>query len=444
MQSCSSKLRLLLAREERTESCTMLRLAFRSAGHIANHETPRGLTRTLTLLSHPFTENSRPCSFLYSFSATWLPSALPSNWHPEVRASPLADQGKMSHVPARFILAEHLSTLVLGRDPFHWLTEGLPVHVASSPAGRGVFSCRQLAAGELIHWAAPVVAHPKLECTKKVCYACLGPLPIRQPEDIFDFTPKKKELVERGVEDLGEKEESEGEREGDGLHAHFCSTECRQVAWEQFYRVESAADWSCLNSHCQIGGLKFLLLARRFACMVLSKSISSNALRPLCFLEIKGKFPEQWVDEHRLLVEALKGSKQFPSSELEFLSIEWYGFFVARCHLNAFKIAISPPLIGQSLLEATIAAVEGEGDIGTAVYMLPSLYNHDCDPNVDIMWPNNDSSAQLTARRNIEAGEELRITYLDASMGRRARQSFLAEAYGFVCDCPRCQDEATS
>lgn len=40
----------------------------------------------------------------------------------------------------------------------------------------------------------------------------------------------------------------------------------------------------------------------------------------------------------------------------------------------------------------------------------------------------------------LNIGEELRITYIDTSMVRDMRQSFLEENYGFTCNCSRCRD----
>ncbi|KAJ0714767.1 putative [histone H3]-lysine(4) N-trimethyltransferase chromatin remodeling SET family [Helianthus annuus] len=59
------------------------------------------------------------------------------------------------------------------------------------------------------------------------------------------------------------------------------------------------------------------------------------------------------------------------------------------------------------------------------------------DPNTHIVWVEN-VEARLKALREIEAGEELRICYIDASMDRDARQNLLSNGFGFECNCPRC------
>lgn len=49
-----------------------------------------------------------------------------------------------------------------------------PIRVLlTESAGRGVFATRRIGAGELIHTAKPVVAHPSLSKIHSVCYFCL-------------------------------------------------------------------------------------------------------------------------------------------------------------------------------------------------------------------------------------------------------------------------------
>lgn len=119
-----------------------------------------------------------------------------------------------------------------------------------------------------------------------------------------------------------------------------------------------------------------------------------------------------------------------------FLTKKWYVDVLARIRINAFRIE----LVGGSyedLLISAAASVASEAAVGNAVYMLPSFYNHDCDPNTHILWIEN-VDARLKALCDIEEGEELRICYIDASMEHEARQSLLFDGFGFRCCCPRC------
>lgn len=117
------------------------------------------------------------------------------------------------------------------------------------------------------------------------------------------------------------------------------------------------------------------------------------------------------------------------------LTQEWYTGVLARIRINAFRIE----LVGgyEDLLSLAAACVEAEAAVGNAVYMLPSFYNHNCDPNTHIIWINN-ANARLKALRDVEPDEELRICYIDASMDHEARQTLLYQGFGFICNCTRC------
>jgi SET and MYND domain-containing protein len=73
--------------------------------------------------------------------------------------------------------------------------------------------------------------------------------------------------------------------------------------------------------------------------------------------------------------------------------------------------------------------------------VLPSLANHVCDPNLDAVWLDGDATITLRARRDIAAGEELRITYIDSTVPVAERRETLRFGYGFDCACPACTEE---
>ncbi|KAK4281777.1 hypothetical protein QN277_013230 [Acacia crassicarpa] len=122
--------------------------------------------------------------------------------------------------------------------------------------------------------------------------------------------------------------------------------------------------------------------------------------------------------------------------DIAFLSKEWYINVLARIRINAFRVELAGGLY-DDLLSSAVASVEAEAAVGNAVYILPSFYNHDCDPNAHIIWIDN-ADAKLKALRNVEEGEELRICYIDASLDLDARQELLLQGFGFHCNCDRC------
>ncbi|MEW5298204.1 MAG: hypothetical protein WDW36_001354 [Sanguina aurantia] len=88
------------------------------------------------------------------------------------------------------------------------------------------------------------------------------------------------------------------------------------------------------------------------------------------------------------------------------------------------------------------AAWGGGGTLGSAIYLMASMFNHSCDPNIEVTFPAGDATAVFTAARDIEAGEELCITYIDSGQAFAQRQTALEYTYGFKCGCVRCEEEA--
>ncbi|XP_041057446.1 SET and MYND domain-containing protein 5 isoform X2 [Carcharodon carcharias] len=82
---------------------------------------------------------------------------------------------------------------------------------------------------------------------------------------------------------------------------------------------------------------------------------------------------------------------------------------------------------------------------GSGLYILQSCCNHSCDPNAETSFPENNFLLHLTALRDIKAGEEVCITYLDCCQRERSRHTrhrILRENYLFICSCPKCVAQA--
>ncbi|XP_059064964.1 histone-lysine N-methyltransferase ATXR4 [Cryptomeria japonica] len=185
-------------------------------------------------------------------------------------------------------------------------------------------------------------------------------------------------------------------------------------------------------------GLKYPLLIKRLACMVISGMASADSLDIL--QPANYGILSKGGEEFELLIFTLKNSGIHPEL-LTFLTKEWYFSMLARIRVNVFRIEmIDGTGYHADLLAAASASISAESAVGNAVYMLSSMYNHDCDPNTHILWVEN-AKASLKALRNIEAGEELRICYIDASLDHEARQSVLYQSFGFWCKCFRCKSE---
>ncbi|RWR73706.1 histone-lysine N-methyltransferase ATXR4-like protein [Cinnamomum micranthum f. kanehirae] len=311
-----------------------------------------------------------------------------------------------------------------------------PIRVAytADSAGRGTFATRRLRSGDLIHTADPLITHPSPSLLNKVCYLCLRRSGPSTAADETDPTVR------------------------------FCGEDCK-LRSQGFYKVEKRADWSAFDDHSRLQGLKYPFLVKRLACMVISGAATVESLD---ILQPANLFPEilseggpiinlnpgsmykstrfssivdrnldesdQMEEEFGLLKDALL--KAGFNEQIAFLTKQWYIGVLARIRINAFRVELAGGSY-EDLLSEAAAAVAAESAVGNAIYMLPSFYNHDCDPNAHMVWIEN-AHARLKALRDVEAGEELRICYIDASMDHDARQTILSQGFGFHCQCLRC------
>ncbi|KAI9090652.1 hypothetical protein K1719_028505 [Acacia pycnantha] len=278
-----------------------------------------------------------------------------------------------------------------------------PIRVGfTDSAGRGVFATRAIGAGDLIHTAKPFLSHPSPSAIHSVCYFCLRKLRnSTKPEDA-------------GVS--------------------FCSDECKERS-KEFYDVEMKVNWMAFDDYCRTHGLKYPFLVKRLACLITSGVASIDSLDILQPASLTPEMILELEEGFALLRNAF--TKTLVAYEdIAFLSKEWYISVLARIRINAFRVELAGGLY-DDLLSSAVASVEAEAAVGNAVYILPSFYNHDCDPNAHIIWIDN-ADAKLKALRNVEEGEELRICYIDASLDRDARQELLLQGFGFHCNCDRC------
>ncbi|KAF9592253.1 hypothetical protein IFM89_012829 [Coptis chinensis] len=208
-------------------------------------------------------------------------------------------------------------------------------------------------------------------------------------------------------------------------------------------------------------GLKYPLLVKRLACMVVSEAASAQCLDILQPSRLLTQMILEMEDEFSLLKSCLMKAN-FKDEQMACIlcnlskCYRYYFFCYGPTYgslLGTLNRKLSPyqgmvywctgsdsyhVARGSSyedLFLSAAASVEAEASVGNAVYMLSSFYNHDCDPNAHIIWIEN-VNARLKALRDIEEGEELRICYIDASMEHSARQNILFE--GFRCGCNRC------
>ncbi|XP_031473621.1 histone-lysine N-methyltransferase ATXR4 [Nymphaea colorata] len=335
----------------------------------------------------------------------------------------------------RVCRSKRLCLSMVTRREFTSVSEECPSAAAARPppirvsmtehAGRGVFATRRINSGDLIHTAQPLVTHPALSLIDKVCYLCLKRLKLG---------PKQKEMPDGDTLFFSSEHRLHQHNLNNGLHVSFCSEKCYNCS-KGFFDVEKKADWSSFHDHCSMKGLKYPFLVKRLSCMVLSGAAPADSLDILQPAVLPSNLISELNVEFQLLRSILVRSG-VTDEQLFFLTREWYINVLSRIRINSFRVELVGG-ISEDLLASAVASISAEASVGNAVYMIPSFYNHDCDPNAHIIWIDS-SHARMKALSNIEPGEEIRICYIDASMDHEARQVLLYNGFGFKCKCLRC------
>lgn len=90
-------------------------------------------------------------------------------------------------------------------------------------------------------------------------------------------------------------------------------------------------------------------------------------------------------------------------------------------------------VLGISLTN-TLLLKSGKGGI----FLTTSRFNHSCNPNAHNVWSEENGVMELHAARNIEAGEEVCISYMELYASRQQRQTESINRFNFSCSCVVC------
>ena len=287
------------------------------------------------------------------------------------------------------------------------MCSGLPVIAGSArDAGRGLFAVVDVPYAATLFTAQPVVCCPPVLArggAASSCAHCLRPL------------------------------SDQSAALGTGS-SRFCCAKCQEGAASVL--ADETPGWQRFRALCADAGAVYPLLAARLAFSVARGAQRSDALDGLCFARGAVEHPPpEWLEQHAALAQALRDAMPgVVDPSAAWMTPGWYTGVLARLHLNAFRVDIPR-------MDISLADVVQHGS-GTAVYLLPSLFNHECDPNVDAVWRHGDAQLTLAARRDIMAGEQLSISYIDADQPVAERRRELRHGYGFHCVCAACVEES--
>lgn len=82
-------------------------------------------------------------------------------------------------------------------------------------------------------------------------------------------------------------------------------------------------------------------------------------------------------------------------------------------------------------------------NIDGSIFLIQSNLNHNCDPNVRVVFGNKKSDGiKVYAKRDIKSNEELVTTYVNPAHDLNQRQRELRINWGFNCNCNKCKSDA--
>lgn len=81
--------------------------------------------------------------------------------------------------------------------------------------------------------------------------------------------------------------------------------------------------------------------------------------------------------------------------------------------------------------------LDGTGQ-DSAIFLLYSRINHSCSPNAHAHYNGTTERLTVHATRDIEAGDQIFVPYVDTACLPRDRRQELTKRFGFACECPTC------
>ncbi|XP_045614819.2 histone-lysine N-trimethyltransferase SMYD5 isoform X2 [Procambarus clarkii] len=364
---------------------------------------------------------------------------------------------------------------------------GVEVRVIGDPVGKGLFATRNFKSGEVIFEERPLVSCQFLWNAAYgylACDYCMRPL--ETAEENACRLAQNSQLTLPYPECCDTKKDALVECPY--CDASYCSRECRDSAWNQYH------DTLCLRSFMPDRSHPLVMLQEAWkqmhyppetACIMLLARIIAT-VRQAADKEgataLFMQFCHRTVNEeeeiaHKLLgvefqdqLEALRlmMEKGLGAPEVQhWLTPEGFRSLVALVGTNGQGIGTSPlsrwvrncdaleitaserEKLDQAVDELYVQLEKEAGGFlnneGSGLYPLQSSCNHSCDPCAMPTFPYNNFHLVMTAVKDITAGDEICVSYLDEcnlNRSRHSRIAILRENYLFTCRCPKCEEQA--
>eukprot|EP00727_Mastigamoeba_balamuthi_P011703 m51a1_g7155 hypothetical protein (391) ;mRNA; f:343257-345021 len=342
------------------------------------------------------------------------------------------------------------------------------VRVQRSPVGgKGVVAASAARAGHALFDEAPLVCHVAAEvpraAAERTCAQCLRGALTREllapfGSDLYDAVYEGRQpamtACPRGCGEV------------------YCSPACRDLAWRLHHSrlcpgADRAHPMRRYRALCAALRLTSPLLVARMAAMSLASP--DWALRWSAFVS------EPWpcdrdAELSALLVAALAASGASESDAAAVAGLGAWRALHGVLQLNASAVRPLTDLHVWIDAQAAAAARAGRGGVrvgsaggelplervaefmrtpfmrslgahGTALFAVANTLNHSCAPNAVFASASNGSALRVVAARDVRAGEELLVSYVDEEQPREQRRAELRRRYHFDCLCDRCRSE---
>eukprot|EP00890_Picochlorum_soloecismus_P005787 jgi/Picsp_1/6209/NSC_03563-R1_set domain protein 123 len=264
----------------------------------------------------------------------------------------------------------------------------------------------------------------------------------------------------------------------------FCSSRCEEHAWKSWLEVESKCKREPLEEYCASDMVKFPMLAFKLACQTVQQQYPSGlvanvsdrpapgihltdpSLGALCYINMIEResapprddddaapqgvvvVPKEWTESYHIAMEECQ--LQNVPGAVGVVTLEYWYSILSRVHVNAFRLDIIDPYMhhpeslgdySTSLKWAAAAAISNDCTGGSSVYLVASMANHSCLPNMGVRFPDNNHIIEFVALDDIQKHTHLTISYIDQGLDVAKRQEALLLGYGFTCQCEQCVDD---
>ncbi|KAJ2378414.1 mitochondrial import receptor subunit tom20 [Coemansia sp. RSA 2607] len=262
-------------------------------------------------------------------------------------------------------------------------------------------------------------------------------------------------------------EKSSGALECDKCHqAFYCSEKCRQDAYDAYHQ------FMCTSSSDSTAR-EFADLAKRgheLAPVMIAKffSVLVDREKKKELARVLGTASASEEDEYTTWehLECMRYLELIPSphdavmlrklSELmsrgvpgisDFVTSDRYTTLKGKLDYNTYAVHNSddsvevPEDTEETHVSDTMRNSRTSGAVGISLYLISSHITHDCDPNVEITFPDNTDKAAIRTIKPVAKGEELHVSFVDPALDRVVRQKKLSSSYRIVCSCDKCKAE---